>query len=279
MAQIPKLPECNNVLIFGPVSSGKTWLLDQWINSMERSVVIDTTAAFMDARFCHIWHSPRAYLLTLAQNPYSYRISYHPASRNFYEDFRWCVEGIWLSAKRTAETTSPLPRWLIVDEVHEVCGINNVTHEMDTVIRYARHNLLGFIGTTQRISDVDRSLTQSARVVVLFHTTEGVDLEAIRKRYGKEVEEAVRNLRPCIYDEVNKIVKQEPQCLVYMRGQGFTIYELGDKKLTQENTEECLQEKVLAAVPNQEAPKSLEVHSGKKELPLEESLVESGPQE
>jgi hypothetical protein len=264
------------VLLFGPVSSGKTWLLSKWIESIPRSLTIDATAAFMDGRFSHMWHSPKDLLLTLEQNPYSYRISYHPSSRNFTEDCNWCAKGIWLSYAFKEGAMVPLSRWLIVDEVHEVCGIDNISYEMETVIRYARHNLVGFIGATHRFADLDKRLTQSARVVVLFHTTEGIDLEAIRKRYGKAVEDAVRKLRPCIYDEVQKVVHQEPQCLVYMRGMGYNVYDLGDKILTGEVPKQWQAENVLADQQKVEVPRYSELTTGNREQLLEEPIPEPG---
>ena len=271
--EIPKLPDCNLVLVFAPVSSGKTHLLRLWTDSLERSVTIDTTAECMDSSYSHIWGSPKQLLETLAQNPFYYRIAYHPNARNFENDFNYCVEGMWLTAKEEMGKIQPLPRWLIMDEVHEVCGNHYMLERMELVIRYARHNLLGFIGTTQRISDVNRLMTSNARMIVLFHTIEPVDCDAIRARLGSEVEQQVRNLRPLIYDEVNKIVEQEPECLVWIRGRGTKVYALGDKIKTGETTS-CLEP--TEVLPKAQVPPSLEHHSGKKVNPLPEPIEKSG---
>lgn len=273
--EIPQLPECNLVLVFAPVSSGKTHLLRLWTDSMERSLTIDTTAECMDTSYTHVWGSPKHLFNLLMDNPFYYRIAYHPSARNFETDFNYCVEGMWLTGTINPESgkTTPLSRWMIVDEVHEVCSNHSIMEKMELVIRYARHNLLGFIGTTQRISDVNRLMTSNARMVVLFHTTEPIDCDAIRERYGKTVEQEVRNLRPLIYDEVNKVVEQEPQCLVWIRGRGTKVYSLGDK-IKGEN-KPC---EVLEEPPKAEAVLSLEQHSGKRENQLPELIEKNGNQ-
>lgn len=274
--EIPELHECNLVLVFAPVSSGKTHLLRLWTNSLERSLTIDTTAECMDDSYTHIWGSPKSLYAHLMDNPFYYRIAYHPNARNFETDFNYCVEGIWLSGtiNQESQKITPLPRWLIVDEVHEVCSNHSILEKMELIIRYARHNLLGFIGTTQRISDVNRLMTSNARMVILFHTTEPIDCDAIRERYGKNVEQEVRNLRPLIYDEVNKVVEQEPQCLVWTRGRGTKIYSLGNKIKGEKQQCEPLEVQQRA-----EAQPSLEHHSGNKEKPLSEPIEKNGSQQ
>lgn len=269
--EIPSLPEANTVLVFGPVASGKSFLLQQWLSGLERTLTIDTTAECMDDSFSHIWGSPKELLTKLKENPFYYRIAYHPSSRNFENDFKWCVEGIWLSGKEENGKLIPMSRWLFVDEVHEVCSNHSVLESMDLTIRYARHNLLGFVGATHKFSDVNKLMTGNARMIVLFHTMEPVDLDAIRKRLGEHVEKQVKELRPLIYDDTTKVVEQEPECLVWVRGRGEpVIYSLGDKikgEICQETSKEV---QLMPEVP------SLERNSGKPEPKSQELLPETG---
>ena len=269
---LPLLPNCHNVLIVAPVSSGKSWLMQKWINSVERSVTIDITAEAMDESFTHIWHSPRMLGERLIENPHYYRIAYHPSGRMFYEDFRWCVDLIW---------QCPHPRWLFVDEIHEVCSVGKITEEMDRVIRYARHIQLGFCGATQKFSDTPTLLRDNTRMFVIFHNTDEIELKAIRGKWGKQGEEMVRNLRPLIYEEDTGIVHQEPQCMVWTRTGGLKVYDLGDKvkdsePIVETQIEEKKWEESSAVPPSREAAPSLEQPSGTKENPLQDGSPVTG---
>jgi hypothetical protein len=272
--EIPKLPDCNTVLVFGPVSSGKSHLMQLWITAIERSLTIDTTAECMDESFTHVWGNPKELLTKLAENPYFYRLAYHPSSRNFLTEFKWAVEGIWLSGKQENGKLVSMPRWLIVEEVHEVCNNSSITEEMELVIRYARHNLLGFIGTTHRFADIHRLMTSNCRMIILFHTLEPNDLEAIRHRLGKSVETQVRELRPLLHDDSTKITEQEPECLVWIRGKGTRIFALGDKiKTIGDNNQWVNNSKVVPQTPQ---ASSLDHNSGKQEPKLPEPILGHG---
>ena len=223
--EIPLLTDCTTVGVFAPVSSGKTWLLHKWVNAMERSCTLDTTAECMAEDYTHIWANPKQLAERLRDNPTYYRIAYHPGP-NIIEDFNWLTVSMW---------NVPNPRWLVIDEVHEVCSINSVPERMNMLLRYSRHVLLGVIGASQRIADVDKLFTANCRMVVLFNTVEARDHIAISDRWGKEVDEQVKALRPLIYDDATKTVHQEPECLVWVRGRGTKVFALGDKiKTTQE---------------------------------------------
>lgn len=256
---IPPLPDCNNVLVVAPVSSGKSWLLKQWINSLQRSLFIDITAESLDGAYSHhVWHSPKHLGEILEENPFYYRIAYHPSSRNFLLDFQWAVDLMWT----TTGNGLSLSRWLIIDEIHEL----EMTEPMDRIVRYARHDLLGFIGATQKFSDVSTLTRDNTRMFVLFHNQDDIELKAIRGKFGKVGEEKVRNLRPLIYDEANKKVIQTPQCLVWNRGYGLSVYDLGEstnveQPIKPQENEEC-QDKPLKEVPSEVAVPSSEHHTG-----------------
>lgn len=220
MAQVPQLTDCTTVGLFGPVSSGKTWLLRQWLQGMERSVTLDLAAQFMGPEFSdHIWHNPKRCGERIIENPYYYRIAYHHATLSL--EYPWLYKIIWKSSGI---------RWFVVDEVHEVCHVNGMSKESENLCRYARHADLGFIGSSQRIAEVSKLMTSNCRMIVLFHTIEACDLDAIKDRWGNAVKQQVINLRPCIYDDGTKVCHQEPECLVWVRGRGTQIFSLGDKR-------------------------------------------------
>src|SRR5260370_534116 len=128
MPEIPKPIESTNVFLCGPVSSGKTWLMEQWINGMERSVTIDATGAFINrADFKHITGAPRQLCDRLEENQHYYRIAYHPMDME--QDFEWVGQAMWQLT---------LPRWLIVDEVQRVLG-DSIKGVGELVCQLARH--------------------------------------------------------------------------------------------------------------------------------------------
>jgi len=221
---IPELPAAQNVIVVGPVASGKTFLLDAWWTKEKRVVLFDGTGEIDDddPRVEHV-HSITALKRALTTGPdvvqffnrhqrTKYRVAFH--ARKVEEDFPLALRVVWqLDAERK----------LFIDEVQEVSHLD-VT---DTALRFARKRLLGLVGATQRLVDVTTTYRANARMVVLFHTHEGNDLDAIRDSWGGEARDKVEQLRPLIYDDVNKTVVQTPQALVYKRGLPMEIIELG----------------------------------------------------
>lgn len=221
------LPIQESIIIFiaGPVASGKTFLTKQIVRKFERSLVLDVGANHLDSDYQHIWASPKQLARRLESNPYYYRIAYHPNSQHIMEELHWCYCAMW---------TLTEPRWFVVEEVHQFAAVNSVTPEMDDVLRMARHNILGLMMTSQRIADVDKLVTQNARLTILFFTQEFRDIEAVRLRWGPDAAEALTKLRPCIYNDVTEVCEQEPQCLLIERGKPFRIVDLGTKTKTED---------------------------------------------
>ncbi len=93
------------------------------------------------------------------------------------------------------------------------------------MIRYARHDKLGFIGVSQRIADVHKLFTSCARMVIIFNTREARDIQAITDRWGKETAEMVQRLRPLLHDDATGITHQIPQCVVIELGKPARIFD------------------------------------------------------
>lgn len=212
-----ELGECEITAVIGPMASGKTYLIEHdWLPALNRYVRFDATGESMeDANVEHIWRNPRALYERLEKNPYHFQIAYHPGT-NIQEDFYWCVKCLWrLDVYKT----------IICDEFHEVCSVSETPKFVQTMMRYARHNHLAVIGASQRLADVHKLFTSGARKVVIFFTQEARDLLAVRDRWGGEAEEMVANLRPLLYDDRTKVVRQIPQALVIEKGSQPKIYD------------------------------------------------------
>jgi hypothetical protein len=211
-----ELPSCKITGVFGPVSSGKTYLIEKWAEEQNRIVVFDATGEFIDKpRYTQIVANPRKLWQLLKNQPYFFRVCYAPG-RELETDFAWVLSALW-------HTQSD--KLLIVDEFHEICPVSYKSDDVNTMLRFARHDKLGFIGVSQRIADVHKLFTSSCRTVVLFWTQEARDLEAISDRWGRVVSEQVASLRPLIHDDVTGITTQIPQCVVIQKGREARIFD------------------------------------------------------
>jgi hypothetical protein len=208
---IPELTAGQVVFVAGPVASGKTYLLRQWALKADRVIFFDTAGDHVDeTAFEHIWASPHALLerLEQAKTESNYKICYHPQDVEI--GFDWTVSGTWQLDH---------PRFLFIEEVHEVMSPWTQHPKMKMLNKYARkREALGVITCSQRLADVHKDLTSAARMCVLFQTYESKDLDAIAERWGSDVEMAVRELRPLQYDDSTHKVMQTPQAVVIRRG-------------------------------------------------------------
>jgi hypothetical protein len=218
---IPDLIPGQVVFVGGPFASGKTFLLQRWFERMTHVLLFDSAGDHIDNPGAeHIWGSPKALAERLngEHTQDGYRIVYHP-NADIQEGFDWAMSAIW---------QRPEPRWFILEEVHELMNPWNQHPKMKTLNKYARKaGSLGVIGSTQRLADVHKDFTSAARMSVLFHSEEANDLRAIGDRWGTDVEDAVRGLRPLQYSDADEVVSQTPQAVLTRRGQGHEIIEVG----------------------------------------------------
>ena len=213
-----ELGQCEIVSVFGPMASGKTFLIGQWLKNVNRYVRFDATGETMDDPTVeHIWKSPKALYERLTKPNYEhyFRIAYHPGN-DLTEDFQWVVKCLW---------RLQVDKVLVCDEFHEVCNVNETPRFVQTMMRYARHDKLAVIGASQRIADVHKLFTSGSRKVIIFFSQEERDILAVRNRWGSDAAEMVENLRPLLYDDLSKTTRQVPQCLVISKGSKPQVYD------------------------------------------------------
>lgn len=211
-----QLGPCEITGAFGPMCSGKTFLINQWLKANNRFVRFDSTGETLDdPNLEHVWMNPAALWARLKENPNYFRIAYHPGPE-LVTDFEFVVRCLWRVQRF---------KTLVCDEFHEICSVNETPKFVQTMLRYARHNHLAVIGASQRIADVHKLFTSGCRQTIIFWTQEARDLIAVQDRWGKEAAEKVANLRPLIYDDTTQVTHQVPQCLVIVRGSKPRIYD------------------------------------------------------
>jgi GTPase SAR1 family protein len=206
-----KLDAIKTVFVCGPVSSGKTHLICSLLEDKPDVLIVDTTFEFEDDDYQHIWRNPQE-LITVLESPGHHRIVYHPG-KNLHNSFKYCSEAYWLLDH---------PRWLVLDECHEYADHEN----FDSLMRYSRKRKLGVICASQRIADVPKSLTANARIIVIFYSAEARDYIAVKDRWGIEIADHMRSLRPLIYNDETEQVEQTPEALVYRKGKPIEIHDL-----------------------------------------------------
>jgi hypothetical protein len=208
-----ELNAIKTVFICGPVASGKTHLIAQVLSNKDRVLIVDTTFEIEDEdSYYHIWRNPQE-LVRVVKEDHHKRIVYHPG-KNLHQSFRWCSEVYWqLDA----------PRWIVLDECHEYAEHEN----FDSLMRYSRKRQLGVICASQRIPDVPKSVTANSRMIVIFNSIESRDYIAVKDRFGTEVADQMRNLKPLLYNDETRTVEQTPEVIVYQRGKPIEIHDLG----------------------------------------------------
>lgn len=209
-----ELQEASTMLFFGPTSSGKTFLMRSLMRPYRRVLWFDTTYEIDDSdrEFEHIYNLPTL-VSRLTEGSSVHKIAYHPITADVEKEMDLVSRFYW---------HEEFSRWFVLDEVHEF----NNSQTLKPQMKYGRKRLLGILAASQRICDVKPHVRTNARAVVLFYTNEARDIDAIAASYGDNTAEAVTNLRPLIYNDATKVVTQKPQCVLYKRGQGFTVIEL-----------------------------------------------------
>lgn len=216
-----QITDCTNVGVFAPVCSGKTFLMNEWLKLQNRFVRFDYTGETMgDLGIEHIYN-PKELLIRLMNKDKGgdafFKISYHPGM-NVMEHYRWCQRVLW---------QFDTPRWFAIDELHRIAGQKmGMDPDFEYLARLARHNQMGVIGMSQRPQDVQKLFVDSCRMCVIFRSQEENFLNACAGHWGDDVASAVEQLRPLIFDDKTKIVKQIQQCCVVTRdGQQPRIYD------------------------------------------------------
>jgi hypothetical protein len=212
------LPDCKMTFVCGPVASGKTHLIKQWIAKDNRHVVFDSTGEYMDdGEHEEIWANPRSLHDRVRANPYYFRIVYVPG-RVRQDDFTHVVNVLWWMHT---------PKLLVCDEVADICPVDSLDENIEMLLRFARKDKMGFLTASQRIADVHKLFTGGCRMVILFQTHEARDLDAIDSRWG--CADMVEELRPLLYDDVAEETRQIPQCVVIEKGKKPYVYDFANE--------------------------------------------------
>lgn len=173
----------DKVLIIGMTESGKTELAKHLLRTLiPRYVVYDCIGNFTAL--------PGAYYYTdLASiNWQNDKIVFQPFRTPDNED---TLEAICKLALERGQN-----RMFVCDELHgyQSFAHGGVPEMLNKLVKQGRNWGVGFIGATQRLTDINQTIRTSSKHIFLFFQ-QGKDLELIQESYGQDVSDAVAGLK------------------------------------------------------------------------------------
>lgn len=175
--------------MIAPKGRGKTTLAVRLIENLPRVAVFDFNAEdgyalacddIVVGSPCDFWASLHASEFSIGYRP----IEYDPKTQECPGFRHFCRLGF----KRGG-------LWLIVDEAHQFCTPHNIPPELLAIARIGRHKEVSLLYITQSFAMIEKTLTRNSNTFAFFKISDPADLEGIRLRCGKEVSQAVQNLR------------------------------------------------------------------------------------
>ena len=109
--------------------------------------------------------------------------------------------------------------YLVIDEAHLLTNSRNCPPELVMASLVGGHAGFSMILVAQSFSGIHPLVRQNADELIMWRVIEPRDLEGIRDRCGREVEEQVRNLRAVELDE-NDGFKRPGQMLHWSKSRG-----------------------------------------------------------
>jgi hypothetical protein len=181
------------ILVIGPKRSGKTRKVSELVQSIECSATFDM---MKDDQYIEgaivVRGKPAEFARAIARENTSFRVVYQPTIINLQDnalidspEFQPILKLCHLRGKM----------YFIIDEAHLLCNSRNCPAELVMASYVGGHSGFSMILVAQSFSGIHPAVRQNADELYLWRIIEPRDLEGIRERCGKEVEEQVRNLR------------------------------------------------------------------------------------
>jgi hypothetical protein len=190
------------VCVIGPKGSGKTFTVCEGMRQMDRVVVFDMVheTAYADVVLSEhekknaiIIGQPKAFADAISKDKDEFKVIYRPVN----------LEVIKNGLVETDEF-GPITKlvflrgdcWFIVDEAHLLCNSHNCPKELMIANLLGRHRRMSLLLVAQSFTGIHPAIRKNADEFLFWRIIEPSDLEGIRERCGRDVEEQVRNLRP-----------------------------------------------------------------------------------
>jgi hypothetical protein len=192
------------ILNIGPKGSGKTHLTCEEVKKMDRVVIFDMVAetAYEDAiqpeenreNNVVIYGNPKELAKAISTDKDKFKVIYRPTVINMGDRGSNIVE---------CPDFGPVTRlvylrgdcWFVIDEAHILTDSYNCPRELMIANLLGRHRKMSMLFVSQSFTGIHPKIRRNADTFIFWRIIEPSDLEAIRKRCGKDVEEQVTKLR------------------------------------------------------------------------------------
>lgn len=194
------------IIVIGPSGSGKTRKVSEMCAKLPRVATFDMMRdeQYADGKTTVVVGHPREFAEAIGPEHEVFRVVYHPVIITPLEN------GLVESPE-----FEPLLKlchlrgdmYFVIDEAHLWCNSRNCPPELMMASLVGRHKQFSMILIAQSFSMIHPTIRRNMDELYTWKTVEPNDLDGIRERCGREVEEQVRNLRAVELTEDNEFVK------------------------------------------------------------------------
>jgi AAA domain len=193
------------IIVIGPSGSGKTHEVAKIVKTRPRVATFDMMRdeQYLSEGTVVVIGQPLTFAEAISPDKETFRVVYHPV----------IIEPLDNGLVESPEF-EPLVKlchlrgdmYLVIDEAHLWCNSRNCPKELMMASLVGRHREFSLILIGQSFSMIHPAIRRNVDEFYTWKTVEPADLEAIRERCGKEVEEQVRQLRATEVNDDNEFV-------------------------------------------------------------------------
>jgi hypothetical protein len=211
------------IIVIGPKGSGKSYTVARAVEKMERVVIFDTIherEGYGDIEGMEIiTGKPRDLYRRLS--PFNdrkpFKIAYRPVEIELLPtglinspEFGPIVELCHLKGDM----------WLVIDEAHLLTNSRNCPPELMSANLLGRHRRVSLVFVAQSFTGIHPAIRKNADEFMFWRIIEPSDLEGIRERCGRDVEDKVRELR-ILERDANEVLIAPGQMLRWDKSRGI----------------------------------------------------------
>lgn len=181
------------ILVIGPKRSGKTRKVSELVTDIDCVATFDM---MKDVQYVEgaivVRGRPADFARAIAPEHKTFRVVYQPVILRMQDngllespEFEPLLKLCHLRGKM----------YFVIDEAHLICNSRNCPSELLMASYVGGHSGFSMILIAQSFSGIHPAIRQNADELLFWRIIEPRDLEGIRERCGRDVEEQVRNLR------------------------------------------------------------------------------------
>lgn len=193
------------IIVIGPKRSGKTRRVSEMVKDLERVAVFDLMrdAQYTDGATVLVGR-PAEFARAIAKDQDKFQVVYQPVIRKLRDNSLMDVPEFEPLLKLCHLRGD---MYFVIDEAHLLCNARNCPPELVMASFVGGHSGFSMVLIAQSFSGIHPAVRRNADELLLWRIIEPSDLEGIRDRCGREVEDQVRNLRAVELTNDNEFVR------------------------------------------------------------------------